>query len=468
MQRPDELAVTADNLLARLNRIPITRTIVVIMVLLFLAWTVESFDIGVVGTVVLTLTKLWHLTPSQEGWLGASSTLGIVLGLIPAGRLADRFGRRRMLMIGIAVFATFTLLGSLATNLTEMVVLRAIAGLGEGAVFPIPYLLLSEFVHMKKRGASIGWVNGVLTAAYVLPTWVGAWAVSTFPVDVAWHVPFLLGGIPLVLLIPLALWLPESPRYLIQQGRLDPVQALVERLEREAGLFADYTLTEAAPVQARPTDADAATRYHLLRRPYFGRLWLSGIGFGGSLLIFYTTLVYVPSIFHADGMGQATSLLLTGAMMLLAGFATVFQGYAMDRWGRKPVYMTCILIASVGLVWLGFSHTLAAVIVPGLIVALFGVGINFLNKVYMAEQFPTAMRGTGCASGETIARFGSGVVAIYLIPLVLKHGGPVTLFTLTAIVVVLTMVPTWIWGRETAFLNLEQSGAVDASIVSAS
>jgi hypothetical protein len=78
------------------------------------------------------------------------------------------------------------------------------------------------------------------------------------------------------------------------------------------------------------------------------------------------------------------------------------------------------------------------------------------------------MRGTGCASGETIARFGSGVVAIYLIPLVLKHGGPVTLFTLTAIVVVLTMVPTWIWGRETAFLNLEQSGAVDASIVSAS
>ncbi len=441
-----------DNLLARLNRIPLNRTIIGIMVLLFLAWTVESFDIGVVGTVVLTLTKLWHLSPSEEGLLGISSTIGIVIGLIPAGRLADKFGRRRLLMVGIAVFSTFTLLGAAASNLPEMVVLRGIAGLGEGAVFPIPYLMLSEFVHKHKRGAAVGWVNGVLTGAYVLPTWVGAWAVSTFPPDTAWHVPFILGGIPLILLIPLAIWLPESPRFLLRMGQTKKVQTFVERLERESGLTHDSGLRLEQALQSE----SAVT---VTQRPYFGRLWMSGIGFGGSLLIFYTVLVYVPSIFSSEGMSKGVSLLLTGSMMLLAGLATIFQGYAMDKFGRKRVYLACIGAASIGLIWLGFSYTFEAVIIPGLIVALFGVSINFLNKVYMAEQFPTELRGTGSASGETIARFGSGVVAVYFIPIVLKTFGSDVLFIATAVVAILAMLPTLIWGRETAFMNLELSSA---------
>lgn len=444
----------AEDLLRRLDRIPLNRAIIVIMILLFLAWIVESFDIGVVGTVVLTLTKLWHLNATQEGLLGVSSTLGIVVGLIPAGFLADHVGRRRVLLIGIAVFSIFTLLGTFATNLTEMVLLRAIAGLGEGAVFPIPYLMLSEFVHMRKRGVSIGWVNGVLTAAYVLPTGVGAWAVSAFPPDTAWHIPFLLGGTPLLLLIPLALWLPESPRYLIRSGQIEKVSRLVASLERHS--------PHLPPVSSEPqalVDPLAGEAYRIFRHPYWGRLWLSGIGFGGSLLIFYTTLVYIPSIFNADGISKTLSLLLTGAMMLLAGTASILQGYAMDKYGRKRVYSVCIIIASIGLVWLGFSHVLGSVVLPGLLVALFGVGINFLNKVYMVEQFPTTLRGTGAASGETIARFGSGVIAIYLIPAFLKTFGPTTLFAATAVAVVLTMMPILLWGRETAFLNIDQSGS---------
>lgn len=424
------------------------------MILLLLAWTVESFDIGVVGTVVLTLTKLWHLDASQEGLLGISSTLGIVIGLIPAGTLADRFGRRRLLIAGIAVFSVFTFLGAFATNLTEMVTLRAIAGLGEGAVFPIPYLMLSEFVHMRKRGSAVGWVNGVLTAAYVLPTWVGAWAVNTFPADTAWHVPFILGGIPLVLLIPLAIWLPESPRYLLRTGQFSRVQRLVEHLERESSLDHDVSLSEKQPDP--PVEAGPAK---ITQSPYWGRLWMSGFGFGGSLLIFYTTLVYVPSIFHTDGISKGTSLLLTGTMMLLAGASTVAQGYLMDRFGRKRVYGISVGIAVVGLIGLGFSHSLKSVILPGVIVALFGVGINFLNKVYMAEQFPTALRATGVASGETIARFGSGVVAIYLVPLVLKTFGSLVLFSATATVVLASMLPILFRGRETAHLDLERSGS---------
>lgn len=446
-----------DFLLDQLNHLPVSRFLVGIMVVLLLAWTVESFDIGVVGTVVLSLTKLWHLTPNQEGLLGVSSTLGVVLGLIPSGVLADKFGRKRILMGGIALFSLFTLLAAFAPNLPALFTLRLMAGLGEGAVFPIPYLMLTEFVHMRKRGTTVGWVNGILTAGYVLPAIVGAWAMHTYPPSTAWHIPLIIGGLPVLLLIPIALWLPESPRYLLKIGRTDAVKHLIQRLAPANTNTARNAPQPNEIAFDRPSMKPLET-YSLKQSPYRLRLWISGIGFGGSLLIFYTTLVYVPSIFHADGLTSSFSLVLTGSMMIIAGVATVTQGYLMDRWGRKIVYGVCVLIASIGLLWMGHAHTLSQIVIPGIIVAVFGVGINFLNKVYLAEQFPTALRGRGTSTGETIARFGSGVVAIYLIPLMLKQLGPVTFFAAIGVVVLLSMIPILIWGQETAMLNLEEAG----------
>lgn len=454
----NHLRDTNELLLNQLNHLPVNRYLVGIMILLLLAWTVESFDIGVVGTVVLSLTKLWHLTANQEGLLGVSSTLGVVLGLIPAGLLADKFGRKRVLMGGIALFSLFTLLAAFAPDLPVLFTLRLIAGLGEGAVFPIPYLMLTEFVHMRKRGTTVGWINGILTAGYVLPTGVGAWALHTYPPSIAWHIPLIIGGLPILLLIPLALWLPESPRYLLKIGQIDAVKRLIQRLTpgNTQGNLVAPQLNETA--LDKPPMRNHAT-YSLKQSPYRLRLWISGIGFGGSLIIFYTTLVYVPSIFHADGLTSSLSLVLTASMMILAGVATVFQGYLMDRWGRKIVYGACVSLATIGLFWMGNAHTLSQIVIPGVIVAVFGVGINFLNKVYLAEQFPTALRGHGASTGETIARFGSGVVAIYLIPLMLKQLGPAPFFAAIGTVVLLSMVPILMWGRETAMLNLEESGA---------
>ncbi|MGC8470173.1 MAG: MFS transporter, partial [Acetobacteraceae bacterium] len=216
-------ALRDENLLARLDRAPMTRTVWGIVGLLMLAWLVEAFDIGIIGPALPMLKAAWHLSPADMGLLGSSGTLGIVFGLLPAGRLADLYGRKRILALGIAFFAVFTVASVLATNVTELAVMRFLAGFGEGGVFPVPYLLISEFVNKKRRGEAVGWANFVLTGAYMIPTLTAIAVVRNFPPETGWRVLFLLGGLPLVLVPVIARYLPESPRFLLKRGRFAEV-----------------------------------------------------------------------------------------------------------------------------------------------------------------------------------------------------------------------------------------------------
>jgi len=161
------------NLLARLDRLPITRSVVLIVVLSMAVWVVEAFDIGIVGTVVLSLKGVLHQGPSQVGILAVASTAGIAVGLIPSGRLADIFGRRSVLIWGVVLFGIATLLGGIFLNFWVIVLFRFLGGIGEGAVFPLPYIIVSEVIAPKRRGTVISYQNAILSIAYLLPSLVG-------------------------------------------------------------------------------------------------------------------------------------------------------------------------------------------------------------------------------------------------------------------------------------------------------
>src|SRR5262245_58732804 len=120
------------NLLSRLDRAPVTRKLRVGISVVVLVWLLESFDIGLVSVLILVLGPEWDLSSGQIGLLGASGTIGLLAGMLPAGRMADLFGRKRVLIVGTAIFAAFTFLSAFATGFVSLVVLRMLAGLGEG------------------------------------------------------------------------------------------------------------------------------------------------------------------------------------------------------------------------------------------------------------------------------------------------------------------------------------------------
>src|SRR6266513_5172726 len=115
---------------ARIDRLPVSREIWGIMLLAGIAWLVESYDVGVIGSVLPSLVKEFHLAAINLGLLAIASTLGIVISVIPAGWLADTIGRKKILIIGTAWYAVFSLLCGFAPTLTVLVLLRFVSGFG--------------------------------------------------------------------------------------------------------------------------------------------------------------------------------------------------------------------------------------------------------------------------------------------------------------------------------------------------
>lgn len=448
-----------ENLLARLDRMPMTRTAFWIIALLSLVWIAEAFDIGIIGPVMTILKDVWHLSKSQLGLLGVSSTIGIVVGLIPSGIIADRLGRRTVVLGGIAWFSVLTVLGAFAPNFWFLFVIRLLAGVGAGAIFPMPYLFLAEFVRAKRRAVSVGYSNGVLTAAYLIPSLSAVWAINAFPVGISWRIPFLLGGLPLVLLIPLALWLPESPRFLLKRGRRAEVTQLVEKLERQAGLLHDTTLiNQRALAVIHQGAVRKPTLRALMRPPYVTRGVIAAAQLTGAFILFYILLVFGPTILMERGFGSGNAILFTGVMMAIAGIGSITQGYLADRLGRKWILTVYFFLAAIGCAMFGLFTSPGLVIAAGLLTSFFGLGVFPVSKLYLAEQFPTRLRGGGVYFGEMTARILSGVVTIYSLPFLLHLWGNRVIFEAIAIALLVLALPFVLWGRETARISVEEAG----------
>lgn len=453
----------AVNLLSRLDRVPVTKFTLRVMVLLSFVWLAEAFDIGLVGPVLSTLEKAWTLSASQTGLLAIASTLGVVIGMIPSGWLADRIGRRRVVMIGILCFSVITLCGALAQNVSELFFVRMLAGIGEGAVLPMPYLFLSEFVRSRHRAVMVGYSNGILTAAYVIPSLTSLWALHAFDANMAWRVPFILGAIPLILLVPLFIWLPESPRFLLRKGRVADVKSMVERMEDAANLPHDMTLIN-TDIQAywQGGQDQPRTQVALPRRNTIlaGRTAMLLAQLTAALILFYILQVFGPSLLMNRGSAADTSILITGLMMFVAGFGSIAQGYLSDRFGRKSVLGLYALLASIGCILFAYGQSETITYVAAGVTAFFGLGIFPVSKLSVAEQYPTEVRGRAVYWNEMAARTISGIVTTYFLPVALKSVGAERIFLGIAIVMILFNLPFILFGRETANKQLEQTGAL--------
>lgn len=467
---PERSELVSDaSLLTRLDRAPVTRSLRVGIGVVILVWLVESFDIGLVSTIILVLEPKWELSSAQVGLLGASATIGLVLGMLPAGRMVDLFGRKRVLLAGTALFSVFTLLSAFSPNFTTLVVLRVIAGLGEGAIFPVPYLMISELVNKRARGRIMGYAQWVLNGGYTLPALVGLWSVNAFSTDWSWRVPCIIGGLPLLLIPALIVWVPESPRFLLRRaaregshGARDSVRALVEKIEDEAGLPHDDSLVDPeilAVLEASETTGPVRTR-RLLKRPYLRRSVIAYCALTASFIVWYTLLTYAPTIFGMLGATKSNALVYTAVMMFVSAFGVWFQGRWADSWGRKPVFALYMGVASVGLVLLTLRQEvgIVMVVVGALAAAWFGLGSFSVPKMYMAEQYPTLLRGLGTSTGEMISRGLTGGILVLLLPGLFAAHGVTAVFVGAAVAMLLLTLPMLLIGEETSGRNMEDLG----------
>lgn len=427
------------------------------MLLAGFAWLIESYDIGITGNILPLLEKEFALSTFYTGLIAIASTLGIVVSVIPAGRLADMFGRKKILIIGTAWYAIFSFFCGLAPDVNTIVVLRFLAGLGMGMVFPIPYALATEFMPSRQRGAMVGILDSFLSFGYFLAPLIAFALAPVFPANQEWRWLFFIGGLP-VLYVPVLLkWMPESPRWLQMQGRVREANDIVSHLEGQI------------ETRTRKKLPDPVADNNLIRMPkhrslgavfqkeFLKRTLMMWVSFSCILFIFYAIQTYTPTVLVKQGYAVENAFLLTTLIVVASIPGKYLAAYTVERFGRKPTLISFTLIAAASALLFGFLPGGLIALFCGIVMSFFGIGVDPVIKVYGAEQYPTYMRETGVGFFESVGRFFGGALAPFIMAFLLTTGGVSGSYIFVAAVAVVGVLAVAIFGQETRGMQIDQT-----------
>ena len=372
----------------------------------------DGYDINAVAWAVPSLTHVWNLPGPAFTTAFLWSSIGILVGALSAGPIGDRVGRKPLLLASVTIFGLASLLSAFAPSLTVLTVLRFFTGLGIGGAFPgaatlagdyAPHRLRATMIMATFTGAPIGGFVGGQIVALLLPHF-------------GWPVIFIIGGIfPLILVPILALWLPESPRFLARKASLSPRQsALLQRLDIASGR-----------PERHPVDIAHENPVKMLfSRGYALQTVLLWIIFFCSLMNLFLFGYWLPEVLHLIGMPPAAAVFASSLRDLGAIFAVVYLGLLIDRVGpeRSLAFhyaVGAVFIAVISLAVLPYGILLAVIFFCGMTIIGSQTGAN----ATCGKLYPARMRTSGIGWALGIGRLGgiaAPVLGGYLLSLGMK------------------------------------------------
>lgn len=382
----------------------------------------------------------------------------MVVGIIPAGWLSDRYGRKRVLVVGTFAYAGLTFITGLVGSIDAIIVLRMVAGVAMGAVFPIPYTYGSELLPASIRGRFTGIADSFLSVGYFVSPLLAAFLIPSVDNTTGWRIMFFIGAIPVRFAVVAWRVLPESPRWYEARGRFadsDEVLTMIEsRVQAELG----RPLPAIAPAQApRPDRRPSSSSWRTLLQPTLLRrsvvLWVT---FGGVFFVFYSIQTFMPTIVHSMGFTLTSSFAFTSIIVLVSIPGKFLEAWLVERWGRKPVIVVFGLVAALAALAFGVVRGAVLVVGVGAVMSFFGIGVDPAVKVYTTESYPTAVRGTATAATEGFGRFLAGIAGPAVIPPLLAVGGVAAVYGLIGSVALVAVATVAFFGEETKGRTLEQ------------
>jgi putative MFS transporter len=354
------------------------------MMLIGIGMFFDGFDIYIAATVLGATLHSGFSTLPQNAMFVSATFIGMMLGSFMTGFLGDRYGRRFTYQFNLLLFGGASILAAFAPNMTVLIILRLVMGIGLGAENVVGYSTLTEFVPAKVRGKWLGFMAVFVVTGLPVAAVIGTYVIPAF----SWRAMFIIGGIGAIIVWYMRKSLPESPRWLESVGRTQEAEALMQRIEAEA--------SGGAPLPAPAAHAATPVSRNL------GSLWspplLSRMAVGCVSLIVINTLLYgfitwLPTFFVKQGLTIATSFQYSMLMSIGAPIGAAIGALTADRWGRKPTIATASLLAILFGGIYPFVHDPVILLIVGfaLTVPIY-VLVALLFAVYIPEQFPTEVR----------------------------------------------------------------------------
>ncbi|MFI7006386.1 MFS transporter [Streptomyces sp. NPDC050145] len=429
-----------------------------------LGYTFDSFDGALMGYALSAVIVVWGIAASTAGWLLSSIFFGYLVGALGAGLLADRFGRRRLMMCALLVFCVFSLLMATSSGTAELFLWRALSGVGIGAETTLIAPYISEFLPARHRGRFVARTVGFLALGYVLAGIAAPLVIAPHP-ETGWRVAAVLAATPVLLLLWWRKSLPESPRYLIARGRLAEATRVVEKIEREsaaaerraAPVDEDSPAPDAAARPAAPHEHGVLGQLAALWQGKTARttlvlwvLWfiLTGVNYG------FTS--WMPAMLVAAKGFTITKSFLFALVTALAQIPGYYVASALiERVERKwliAAYATGATLAALGV---ALSDGQTALLVSSCFLAAFTNGSAAVYYAYTAELYPTAIRTTGMGAASAVGRIGA-IVAPITIGYVYESVGFTNVFLALVGALAVAVAVIILCGEKTAGRSLEQ------------
>ncbi|MHA4809599.1 sugar porter family MFS transporter [Flavitalea flava] len=358
-----------------------------------------GYDTAVVAGAIGFIRARYDLSPAMTGWVASCALIGCVIGAMFAGMLSDRIGRKKVLMISAIAFTISSLGIMLSLDLDYFIGFRLIGGLGIGIASMLSPLYISEIAPASIRGRLIaiyqmGIVMGILLI-YFVNAGIAGMNNEAWNIEAGWRWMFGSGILPSGLFIYLLWNVPESPRWLAQQHRLDEAEIILGKINGP-----ELAKIELASIRKSLQGGETENEGSLFRP---GLRYALIIGIILAVLSQVTginaIMYYAPEIFKSGGDGSSSALLQTVLVGAINVLFTVVAIKYVDQWGRK----TLLLIGSagmaicLGLVGLAFHyqfHQGPLILISILAyIAFFAISLGPLTFVVVAEIFPTAVRG---------------------------------------------------------------------------
>jgi len=368
--------------------------------LLGLCLALDGFDVQAIGYVAPALVRDWSIPNAAMGPVFGAGLSGLFVGSIAFSVLADRIGRRPVLLLATLLFAVFTLLTARAGSVGGLAAVRFLAGLGLGAMMPNATALVGEYSPRRSRVATMMIVTNGFMVGAVLGGFASAWIVPRW----GWRAVFVAGGaLPLALLPALWAWIPESPQFLALRGRR-PAE-LARWLRRIAP---DVPAGEGVRYVVREERRAGLPLRHLLADGRaVGTVLLWVVNFTNVLNAFFVSS-WLPTVVRDHGHSTATAVLVGTTVQVGGMLGTVALGLVLQRLGFVPVLTACFAVAAVNLAILATpSLPLGALAAVAFVVGWGILGGQPGLNAFAATFYPTDLRSTGIGVALGVGRFGA-------------------------------------------------------------
>jgi MFS family permease len=435
----------------KMDNIPFSAYHVLIISVLALVGFIEGYDLFMTGSLLVLAKVPLNLTEADNQWLLLGPALMGTIGGFGFSAVGDHLSRKAMLLIGVIATTFLTLLVPLVQNAEQLIILRSLTGLGAGGVWSAVYPVGAELMPARHRRTYGAIYEMALASSFTVLPFVASLLAGSSD---AFRYLALPGGLA-ILIVPAIIYflLPESPRWHLRRGEVRVAVDIVNRIIRRSGNRAPpLTVAELGEV-----DEAAARETMPPYRALFakGQLRWTVVGVvtgtcAGSAA--YMTAALLPKALTNQGYAVGVSLGITSIIYATSFFGKAFTGWLMEIIGRRWAIFLVMGGALPGFCLMLLAHTAgeyarALMIAGGLIVGFTVVSAFPATRMYLSEQFPTALRGRGHIFGESCGKiFGGGLLPFFMTP---HTGSPAIFFgTMLLFAAIGALVPL-VWGKET-------------------